>query len=297
VTELASSPAVTTDSLRIPRFQDAYQRGKPLIDALPKDKLLSVNLDIPTIVACALGCMSEIRKLEAGAAKLPDMDMAHFKNVEQLALAMGYAHSLHQAASTPVLPLQELSARAVELRETLLTDCVALARRGLVDGRMLKELKGPVGYKNQASDLLTLVALLREAGAQVQGKTAVEARELDEGEVIADQLLTAVGEREQLPATKEETFENRERAYTLFVRSYDQIRRAAHYLRWDEDDADELVPSLYAGRNRKGSEVVVEEPAPPTPPAPNGDMTPVLPAAAATGSVPAGMPGADPFTS
>jgi hypothetical protein len=294
VTEFASTTAVTTDSLRIPRFQDAYQRCKPLIDAMPKDKLLSVNLDVPTIVACALGSMSEIRKLQEAAATLPGMDVAHFKNVEQYALALAYAHSLHQAASTPTLPLQELSARGLELRELLLTDCTALARRGLIDGRRLKELKGHVGYKNVASDLLTLVALLREAGARVQGKTAVDARELDEGEVLADQLLTAVGEREQLPVTKEATFDNRERAYTLFLRSYDQIRRAAHYLRWDEDDADELVPSLYATRKRKGSEVIEEEePAPaPTPPAPDGGMTP-----APTSGAPVGMPGADPFTS
>ena len=47
--------------------------------------------------------------------------------------------------------------------------------------------------------------------------------------------------------------ERRVRAYTLFVRAYDQCRRAATYLRWGEEDADEIAPSLFANRGgRKG---------------------------------------------
>ena len=40
----------------------------------------------------------------------------------------------------------------------------------------------------------------------------------------------------------------RDRAYTLVVETYDEIRRALNYVRWAEDDADEIAPSLYAGR-------------------------------------------------
>jgi hypothetical protein len=59
----------------------------------------------------------------------------------------------------------------------------------------LKDLKGPLGYKNQAFDLLTLLTMGREAWPRIQGKTAVTSAELDEAETLADQLLTAVGER------------------------------------------------------------------------------------------------------
>lgn len=60
--------------------------------------------------------------------------------------------------------------------------------------------------------------------------------------------------------------ERRQRAFTLFARAYDECRRAATYLRWQEGDADELVPSLYSGRNasRRGP----EEPEPAIPAGP-----------------------------
>lgn len=38
------------------------------------------------------------------------------------------------------------------------------------------------------------------------------------------------------------------RAYSLFVRAYDQCRRAVSYLRWEEGDADDEPPSLFANR-------------------------------------------------
>jgi hypothetical protein len=42
----------------------------------------------------------------------------------------------------------------------------------------------------------------------------------------------------------------RNRAFTLFTRGYDQMRRAVAFLRWDEGDADKVVPSLYAKHRR-----------------------------------------------
>ncbi|HEX4334524.1 MAG TPA: hypothetical protein VH062_01350 [Polyangiaceae bacterium] len=40
----------------------------------------------------------------------------------------------------------------------------------------------------------------------------------------------------------------RTRAFTLFVNAYDQVRRAVSYLRWDDDDAGTVAPSLYVRR-------------------------------------------------
>ena len=61
----------------------------------------------------------------------------------------------------------------------------------------------------------------------------------------------ALGAKEQ-PGVKtpdpSNVAERRSRAYTLFVRAYDQCRRAAAYLRWNEGDADEFAPSLFTSR-------------------------------------------------
>jgi len=37
----------------------------------------------------------------------------------------------------------------------------------------------------------------------------------------------------------------------LVVNTYDEVRRAVHYLRWREGDAEEIAPSLYSGRRRR----------------------------------------------
>ena len=42
----------------------------------------------------------------------------------------------------------------------------------------------------------------------------------------------------------------RQRAFTLLVRSYDEIRRAVVFVRWAEADADAFAPSLYT-KSRK----------------------------------------------
>jgi hypothetical protein len=288
--------AVVNEPLRVPRFQAAYQRMLPQIEKLDKNDLLIVNLDIPAVVTTVLGAISEIRKMrEACAKELAGFDLTLFDEIEPMALAMGYAHSRQLAASLPQLPVQDLSDRVVEMREVLASDCAALSRRGLLDGQRLKELKGPIGYKNQGFDLLTLVAMMREAWQRIQGKTAVSSAELDQAETLADQLLTAVGEREQLPAVTAATAETRQRAYTLFLRGYDQLRRAAEYLRWHDGDADEYVPSLYnTGRRKRGSEVIAAQPQVPVAPQPPGVAKPEP--AKATSNVAPGMPGSDPFT-
>jgi len=40
----------------------------------------------------------------------------------------------------------------------------------------------------------------------------------------------------------------RQRVFTLFYNLYDEIRRAVSFLRWHHEDADSIIPSLYAGR-------------------------------------------------
>ena len=66
------------------------------------------------------------------------------------------------------------------------------------------------------------------------------------------------------------------RTFTLLYWAYDHVRKCVGFVRWHEGDADQIAPSLYAGRTRSSSEV---------PAAPVAPATPVRP----------GMPGADPF--
>jgi hypothetical protein len=115
--------------------------------------------------------------------------------------------------------------------------------------------------------------------------------------------LRAIGEKEQAPAVVADASARRARAFTLFVRAYDQVRRAVTYLRWEDDDADLIAPSLYRGRGaakpKADGDVAPAPSADKTAPAtPSVATTPATtkPSSSSAQNVPVGHPNSDPFT-
>lgn len=245
---------------------ETYERILPELQQLLLDELTIINLDIPSVVATTLGALPEIRALRSEVKKqLPDFDLAAFDKLEDYAFTLNEAHMRYLTATQPADDLDALSAEANALRETLFADASALARRGLLDGNKLKELRGPNGYKNLATDLGMLASMLRDGWPQFQGRSAIEGSELERAVKIGQRLLRIVGLREQGPATVAQATDIRSRAFTLLARTYDNARRAATYLRWTAGDVDRIAPSLYAGRGngrRKSAEPATPAPTP-----------------------------------
>jgi hypothetical protein len=247
-----------------------------------------VNIDILIGVTTVLGVLPKLRLLRSQLAELKGFDLARFDRLEPYARALGHTHTL-LLRSSPTPEIAQLADQAVELRELLLTDATALAKRGLVDGNALEGLKGAVGYRNLAFDLGALSNLIRQAWGNVQGKSAVQESELNLARTLADRLLTAVGLRQFEAPVQSEAALTRAQAFTLFVKAYDQVRRAVSYLRWDEGDANEFAPSLYERRNTKSKSSDVPEPVPP----PGPVAAPANGTLATRAAV--GLPGDDPF--
>jgi hypothetical protein len=268
---------------------DAYESVSAEIDAITEAELAPVNVDILISVTTVLGAIPKLRQLRPQLAELKDFDLERFDRLESYARALGHTHSL-LLRGAPSPEIAKLAEDAAELRETLLTDAAALARRDLLDKESLSGLKGAVGYRNLAFDLAALSNLLRQAWTKIEGKSAIQASELNRARALGDQLLTAVGLRQHEAPEQSDAGLNRQRAFTVFVRAYNQIRRAVTYLRWEHGDANEFAPSLYERRNlkRKSSDV----------PAPSAELpSPALPASngGPPASAAAGLPGDDPF--
>jgi hypothetical protein len=66
----------------------------------------------------------------------------------------------------------------------------------------------------------------------LDGKTLLQASELKHAQLLADRLISAVGDREQTP-TQIDAADRRQRAFSLFVKAYDEARRAIQYVRWE----------------------------------------------------------------
>lgn len=183
-------------------------------------------------------------------------------------------------------------------RRVLLLEAQRLVTKKLIAASSLAEIVGGIGYQAMCFDVIQLVSVFRARWVEIEAVTPVTSLELDQAEALANALATTLGENEQAIASSAAA-EERRRAFTHFVRTYEEVRRAIAYLRFDEGDADDIAPSLYAGRARR-REVEEAETDPVMPPvivpivpivagpSPSGPIAPV-------GPVNPDVPGAPPF--
>jgi hypothetical protein len=269
----------------------------PASKALAATDLITINIDLPSAIATAVGKRPGIMALRDSAKALPGFDISAFDQLETYTLAAGHAHTLYMGASTAPEAIIELNEKGMRLRNTLYADAVALATRNLISGDRIGEFKAKVGYKNLAFDLMALAGVFRGSWDKISGKTAITTDDLDQAELIGDQLVSAVGTREAAPASVAEISIQRQRNFTLFLNAYDQVRRAVGFLRWNEDDADRIAPSLYAGRGNSNARSRPDPQPVPPPPAPTAASTRALAPGSHASVAAAGLPGASPFAS
>jgi hypothetical protein len=235
----------------IPMGPQAYAQHLEEILRVPDEQLTRVNLDIVKTVCTVLGVYPKFIKLREQLANLPGFDIHLLNDLAGFAFALLEANVNYCIASRPPDALGSLLGPAAELRRTLLSDAKVLAHRGLLDRTRFDRLSGPKGARNVAFDLISLSALLRDRWPTIAGKTAIDPVELGRAEVLAEQLIHAVGRRDKKPASIAALSKIRDQAFTLLVSAYDQVRRGIAYLRWNEGDADEIAPSLYGGRKKR----------------------------------------------
>lgn len=238
-------------------IREAFLRRKEAIAAVPQTDLIPVNVDLQTLTTNTRGRIGRLTAFRERIVKeLPTADVTALDNLEDFVMALTYTHSQYRASSTPAEHLPELQAEAANCRDILYCDAVALDKRGIIDGAKLKELRGTNGYQGTAFELLTVYTVLRDNWDKIEGKTALTSDELERAGAVADELMIAVGIRESAPQAMAEVILTRQRAFTLFAKAYDEVRRCITFLRWKEGDADEIAPSLYSGRRKKPVRVV-----------------------------------------
>ncbi len=194
-------------------------------------------------------------------------------NLESYTLALGHAQTEYQTATETPASLLALANEAIKWRTILLNDATTLISRGLLSEAVLGELKGINGHKNIAFDLFALANVLKKNAAAIASKTSVSQDELVQAQVLADKLVTAVGEREQAPVIAAEAVRDRQAAFTLFINAYDEVRAVISFLRRKQGDADSIIPSLYAGRTSAKRKTADEKVDTQTTPAPGSSTS------------------------
>ena len=116
-------------------------------------------------------------------------------------------------------------------------------------------------------DIVTMAEILKKNATKIAERTSVKPEEIYAAEDLADQLGTAIGLREQAPQIVAEAVRNRNAAFTLFIKTYEEIRSAVGYLRRQAGDATNITPTLYTGRGPSKKKPVEESPVKPETPA------------------------------
>jgi hypothetical protein len=290
-------PAIDTthsSNATIPTNADALESAKPELMKIPATSLRPINLDIPTIILTIMGALGALRALRALiAAVLGEAQAVYVDKLLVYVQATSQAHTDYLIALSPT-NLQEMSDELVTRRDVLVSEATTLVKRKLIRAGELGELRGNVGFTNQIFDVFQVVTLLRKHWADVEPNSGVTLAELDAAERLAQRFTQVLADREKAASQTGELAEMRQRAYTGLLDTWDQVRRAVIYLRWNEGDAENIAPSLWAGRSRRpvgqtdGPTPVIAAPGAPSP------STPVVSEPAAPPVAP-GLPGNSPF--
>lgn len=228
---------------------DAFQALKAEYAKLPSTALSPINLDIPRAVAVVLGAEPRVRTLlPAMEAELKSPPKAATESLRQIALGAWYAHLIAMPAKSGG-SAKELLERATSLRARLLKAADALADAELVDGTVVARIREGSGNIDKANDLVALAALFSQSWDVIHDKTAITREQVDEAALLGPSLLVALAEA-PLPKS-DDASDARQRAFSLLVSAYDEVRRAITFVRWAEDDADTYAPSLYAKSRRR----------------------------------------------
>lgn len=223
----------------------AFMKLKPRLAKLRPEEIATVNVEIPSAVAIALGAVVNLRPMRAAIVEeLPKLPVAMLDELEDYALAVFYAHLLTENQDGGE-SAKKLAEEGAPLREALLIGAEALAHRGLLDAQRVAEIRSGHGRQDLANDLTALAALFTSQWERVKTKTAVEEQEVRRAEELGTKMVLALAAKDANGSGKPaDPADLLARAWTLLSTAYNACRRAAAYLRWEQGDAEDLAPPL-----------------------------------------------------
>lgn len=244
-------------------FRDGYTLCLPEFEAIPKARIRALNMDVSIAVSTALGVLPQVQPLrDEILEQLPRFEIRWLDRLRDYAGALYFAQALFEGKSRRLASVEELADAAQRKFQLLFADAQTLACRGYVSEEALAKFGKRRGYLGVATDVMMVSCLLRSTLPRVVETFPFTEADLDEALSLGDQLVYAIGLRKDPLRERKGVAELRDRAFTLFIEAYGQVRRAVQYLRWEKDDAECLMPSLYKRRRPRRAKQEESQPAP-----------------------------------
>lgn len=250
------------------------------IKALPFEETRRITVHVPLASMMVLGALPKMRVFrEAMIAELVSPPIEALDKLHDYALAAAHAHACLLLQDDGETRVRALLAEASPMRERLLLSAELLANFGLLDGRIVADIRRGTGRLDTAQDLSALATLFLGAWSAIASKTPFTRADIERAAELGGLLLEALGRQQQRTDGSDEPGELEAqfaKAYELFRRAYEACRHAIVYIRRNEGDADTIAPPLGQSRRRprraEADEPTPTEPAPaepaPTEPAP-----------------------------
>ena len=242
---MPDAPATPT-----PPDRAAFDRTAPARAALPLDQAPSYTLDAVHAAAQALGIARRLAPHRDAIVRLPDFDLGHLDHLPDYANALLFVQWTLAARAERVRQLPALAQEGYQARDLLLAYAELLMLKGQVAPEVIKRLRLGAGYRDLVEDLGALVTLLRDNVGRDGALASPD--ELAHAMDVAAALTVALGAGADPDLDRDTLVAERRKLGALLVRAQTQLRRAMVYLRFDEKDAAELVPSVYVPGRRRG---------------------------------------------
>jgi hypothetical protein len=248
------SALLTHETLIIQTAPAAYERVASEILAVPAQDVRRFNLDMGRAARRGTVVAERIEPLHPAMSQLIDLDYRLVSNMGTYAWAVLHTNDLATQGTGDMARLAILLEEATPLRELMLGSGEMLALAGFVSKERVAAIRRGKGNVDTADDLQTLGRLYRELWASVHDKVPVTMTMVERAIVLSAEITKALGGRDLKADPLEQRKDPRyvrAQAFSLFARAYDECRRAVTYLRWQQGDAWEIVPSLYPARGRR----------------------------------------------
>jgi hypothetical protein len=234
-------------------FADAFHATAPERAALPALDLESINVGIPAAVSVAKVAIARTRPLLSWVEHYKQqVDVHAITSLELYADALWQAQVRSRLAIDDRLGPRALLRRGVALRRRLAVDLELLTERAVLDPALLAKLRFGNGYKNVALDLLGLASTLGDVLAS-NANSGIRQADIDEAIRLGTAISAQINEDAASAKARAVTVaaDDRRRAYTLFIRAYEELRYLVSFLRCHEGDAERFVPDLHNKRRRR----------------------------------------------
>jgi uncharacterized protein with HEPN domain len=234
----------------------ALERTLPRAMALLTESIKRINLDVHSAITTARVGWLQLRPLRAQIAdELPKFDLSIIDEFEDRMRALIESQSRYNAETeVSDKELDALEFECARIREITYADLTALVARGVVLASSVARIREGAGREDLASDLLDMDKEIDKARAKVGDRLWITVEEQTYLRTKGTELKHALASLTVAENIARQRIELRQRVYTLFINDYDELRRAATYLRWREGDADAVVPSLFARGRRERAE-------------------------------------------